>query len=261
MMQRVRTEDGVVMYQSDLLRAWGVPHAFSTRIGGISPPPFDSMNLGNPNGCAVQDEEERIQENYRKLHRAVGVEDRPRVWVHQVHGGVVATARKGEKSPIAVKADALVSDDPTRVMAVRVADCVPVLIAGDEGRVVAAVHAGWRGVIAGVVPAAIREMRCPPASLRVAIGPCIGMEAFEVGQEVVEAFVSAFGADAPVKTREDGKGHVDLKRALQVQLSRLGVTHVDVSDRCTVRDRDEFFSHRRDNGVTGRMATIISAAA
>ena len=71
MIERVRTEEGIVMYQSSALREWGVPHAFSTRIGGISPPPFDSMNLGNPNGCAVQDDEERIQENYRKLHEVL----------------------------------------------------------------------------------------------------------------------------------------------------------------------------------------------
>ena len=149
MLQR-RETNGVVFYASPLLESIGVPHAFSTRIGGVSPPPFDSLNLGNPSGVDQVDDYERIYENYRKLQRAIGRGEHERLWVHQVHGGNVVFAHRGETCASGAKADALVSDDPARLVAVRVADCVPILLSSEDGKVVAAVHAGWRGVIAGV---------------------------------------------------------------------------------------------------------------
>ena len=104
------------------------------RIGGVSPSPFDSMNLGNPGGCEIQDEDERIAENYRRLQSAIGCAGHLRLSVHQVHGGIVASAMRGEMFENGIKADAIVSDDPERLAAVRVADCVPVLIAEGMGR-------------------------------------------------------------------------------------------------------------------------------
>jgi YfiH family protein len=145
-------------------------------------------------------------------------------------------------------------------MSVRVADCVPVLLSSGDGRVIAAVHAGWRGVIAEVVPNALATMRCLNAV--AAIGPSIGFEHFEVGPEVLAEFAGVFGGDAPIRRRDDGKGHVDLRAAIRLQLLHAGVAddRIDVSDRCTFRDAGEFFSHRRDRGVTGRMAAIIAPA-
>src|SRR5438067_4020179 len=115
MLQRRTASNGVVMYVSPLLAELGVPHAFSTRLGGISPAPFDSLNLGNPNGCAVQDDYARIWENYRLLHRAAGCTEEKPCRVHQAHGAGVVRVRRGEEFDTSVKADALVSDDPTRV--------------------------------------------------------------------------------------------------------------------------------------------------
>jgi hypothetical protein len=262
MLTRQTHSNGVVAYQSPLLTAWGVPHAFSTRLGGISPAPFASMNLGNPNGCAIQDDPERIGENYRRLRRAVGFREGERCYVHQVHGGGVARAVRGVPFDTSTKADAIVSDDGSRVLSVRVADCVPVLLAAQGGRVVAAVHAGWRGVIAGVVLAALAAMDVAAADCVAAIGPCIGMEAFEVGGEVLDEFRRAFGPSAPLRQRSDGKGHVDLREALRRQLRSAGLTdrQIDVTDRCTFRDADEFYSHRRDNGITGRMTALVQCA-
>ena len=166
------------------------------------------------------------------------------------------------------EADALLSRLPGRAIGVRVADCAALLLACPHTGAVAAVHAGWRGVVAGVVPAAIREMLgdgSDPAArstgtIIAAIGPGIGGEAFEVGPDVLAEFRRAFGADAPVRGRADGKGWVDLRAAVRRQLVAAGVgtDHVDSTDRCTYRDAGEFFSHRRENGVTGRMAAIIS---
>ena len=260
-MERRTATNGVVYYASPLLERRGVPHAFSTRIGGQSPPPFDSLNLGNPSGCATQDDYGRIYANYDLLQTAIGVAGRTRCWVHQVHGGTVVDVTESFES--GVKADAMVTSDRTKMLAVRVADCVPVLLATDDGARVAAVHAGWRGIIAGIVPAAVERLRLRELSRVIAaIGPSISFEAFEVGPEVIEQFRQHFGADAPLKARDDGKGHVDLRAAIALQLRRAGVAREDIdsSDRCTVRDADEFFSHRRDDGVTGRMAALIAPA-
>ena len=111
-----------------------------------------------------------------------------------------------------------------------------------------------------MLPATLREMNAPPAQVVAAIGPCIGFDAFEVGGEVIDAFVKAFGPEAPVRRRDDGKGHVDLRECLRRQLIEFGVPErqIDMTDRCTFRDKAEFYSHRRDNGVTGRMAAMIA---
>ena len=261
MLQRRFFPSDIVAYVSPLLESQGVRHAFSTRLGGMSPPPFASMNLGNPNGCEIQDDYERIWENYRRLQAAIGMnEDRP-CRVHQVHGNTIARVNRSETFDNSAKADAIVSVDPARVISVRVADCVPVLLAGPGGRTVAAVHAGWRGVVAEIVTAALRDMHEDPGECVAAIGPCISMEGFEVGPEVLDEFERLFKARAPVRRRADGKGHVDLREAVRLQLISAGVSpdHIDTTDRCTVRDEDEFYSHRRDNGITGRMAALIQA--
>src|SRR5437763_9659513 len=122
MLQRLKAPNGVVVYVSPLLREMRVPHAYSTRLGGRSPAPFDSLNLGNPNGCAVQDDYERIYENYRLLQTAIGCAAQTRLWVHQVHGAQVASAMRGDPFESGAKADAIVSDNPGRILAVRVAD-------------------------------------------------------------------------------------------------------------------------------------------
>jgi YfiH family protein len=257
MLQRRESDAGPVYYVSPLLEQAGVRHAFSTRLGGISPAPFDSLNLGNPTGCDRQDDDERIQTNYRRLQAAIGCASSARCWVHQVHGGDVANAASDFSNGI--KADALTTDDPGHMLAIRVADCVPILLTDERGETVAAVHAGWRGVIAGVIPATLARMPLPK-NLIAAIGPCIGFDAFEVGDEVLREFDRAFGSDAPLRRNGDGKGRVDLRAACQLQLRRAGLTaeQIDTTDRCTFRDADEFFSHRRDRGVTGRLAALIA---
>jgi purine-nucleoside/S-methyl-5'-thioadenosine phosphorylase / adenosine deaminase len=263
MLRRQRTESGLVVYLSPLLEAAGVPHAFSTRAGGVSAGPFASLNLGTVGGADVQDDVQNIRENYRRLRTAIGCEHRARCWVHQVHGADVCAVRPGEIFENGTKADALVSDDAGRVLSVKYADCVPILLATPDGRAAAAVHAGWRGVVAGVVPAAVRRLAeiadSSPARVIAAIGPCIGFDAFEVGSEVLAAFEQRFDADARLLRRSGEKGFVDLRRAVYLQLTNGGVgsDRIDTTDRCTFRDVDEFFSHRRDGGLTGRMAAVI----
>jgi len=255
-----RQNHGVTFYASPLLERAGIPHAFSTRLGGISETPFDSMNLGNPSGCDVQDDDAKISQNYRLLQAAIGCGDRERFWVHQVHGGDVVLA--AGNAPLGQKADAIVTTEPGRVLAIRVADCVSILLATRNGRTVAGVHAGWRGVIAGALANAITAMNAAPAELLAAIGPCIGFESFEVGPEVLAEFERAFPDHPPIARYGDatGKGTVDLPAAVRRQLLSIGLTdsQIDSTDRCTYRNQDEFFSHRRDRGITGRMAALIA---
>jgi polyphenol oxidase len=125
------------------------------------------------------------------------------------------------------------------------------------------VHAGWRGIVAGVIAAAVRSMiasDASPDSLLAAIGPCIGREAFEIGDDVLSEFTRIFGVSAPIDRRGGGKGRADLREAARLQLLTAGLRpdRIDSTDRCTATHRDEFFSHRRDRGVTGRMAAIIA---
>ncbi len=263
LIERVQAENGVVIYQSPLLRAAGVPHAFSTRIGGVSEGLFASLNLGNPNGIPQQDTADNIRANYRLLHAAIGCEARRRVFAHQVHGACVLdpatspvtdTIHGGEEIG---KADGIVSTDPTRLLSVRTADCVPILIASDDGTRVAAVHAGWRGAVAKIVAHALECFHGTPVV--VAIGPHISAANFEVDADVAEQFP----VEAVLIQQRRTKPHVDLQRALILQLRDLGIpeSRIDTTDLCTFAHADEFFSHRRDNGVSGRMAAVIGACA
>lgn len=257
MLQQRTADNGVVLFRSPVLEAIGVPHGFSTRIGGVSPPPFDSLNLGNPNGCAIQDDLPHLDRNYDLLLQASGLAGRRLVRVHQVHADRVvwADARADIRHE---KADAIATGDPGIAASVRIADCVPVLLASGNGQIVAAVHAGWRGVVAEIVLRAIEAMAVPPQALRAAIGPSIGMDAFEVGPEVLEEFATRM-SDPPIRRRGDGKGHVDLRQAIKQQLLGVGVpsAQIDSTDICTAHDKHLFYSHRRDQGITGRMAAVI----
>ena len=173
MLERRAADNGVVYYRSPLLDQIGVPHAFSTRIGGISPAPFDSLNLGNPSGCSIVDDYDRIWQNYRLLADAAGCCQGELLRVHQVHGSVVAQAERKLPFDTAAQADAIVLDHPGRIATVRVADCTPVLLADESGERGRRCMPGARGVVSGVVVEAIKKLReracaarSPPPSVR-----------------------------------------------------------------------------------------------
>ncbi|MEI8196746.1 MAG: polyphenol oxidase family protein [Phycisphaerae bacterium] len=201
----------LVYYRSPLLAAAGVPHAFSTRLGGISTGPFAALNLGNPTDQPVQDEPAHLDANYARLLSAIGLDDSLRAWVQQIHSSRVEEvepmngqdpALPMERSELAAlvaehfrgqrQADALVTQLPSVVLTVRVADCVPLLLASADGRAVAAVHAGWRGVVNNIASRALRafgEMGIRSTEVIAAIGPCISLRHFEVGLEVASFLI------------------------------------------------------------------------
>lgn len=275
-----RTEAPPLLLTSRTLRAIGVPHAFSTRAGGVSTGAFASLNFGNPGDLAPEsrDPASNIHANWQILAVGIGAPDREIVQVHQVHGDEVLEVRQGRPAHTTTdghdtRADAIVTDDPGRLAAVRTADCVPLLLSTGDGRIVAAVHAGWRGVICGIAPAVVARMLnmarsagadADASHLAAAIGPCISVEHFEVGPEVGAEFQRVFGAQtAHVRPSDNaGKCRVDLKAALREQLMRAGMPagRIDVLPECTYAQQDLFFSHRRathERRVTGRMASAI----
>lgn len=262
-LERIEPKDGVIVYRSPLLASLGFAHAFSTRHGGVSPAPFDSMNLGIASAPGEADTESNVAANAARLMDAIGAGTSRMVRVRQVHGCAVhacAPAGHGVPSP---EADAVLSDLPSHAACVRTADCVPVLLACTATGAVAAIHAGWRGIVAGVVPRAVAALRerygADPAAMAAAIGPCIGREVYEVGPEVAAEFARAVGGEhvlpaGPSRPRE----HIDCFGAVRAQLVACGVParSIDGTELCTVRSPD-FFSFRRDGARSGRMGAVI----
>lgn len=260
-LQRVEAKDGVVIYQSPVLLDAGFAHAFSTRHGGVSPAPFDTMNLGQAQAPGEPDPEENIARNAARLLAAAGAPSAVMVRVRQVHGADVYACTPHESfGPPQAAADAVVSRHAGVAPCVRTADCVPVLLACSATGAVAAVHAGWRGVVGGVVARAVEHLGAQGAQrLLAAIGPSIGVEAYEVGPEVAAEFHAA-GLGAHVQQRPAWpRPHVDCAGAVRAQLLALGLRPADVQGgcQCTVQNAQDFFSYRRDGARSGRMAAVI----
>jgi hypothetical protein len=243
-LQRLEAADGLVGYRSPLLTGLGLPHLFTTRIGG----PGIDLDL-------------RVPDSMARVARAAGRTGAPVIDVRQVHGARVVFVASEQTPEADVEADGLVSERSDAFVAVHVADCVPILLARADGRRVAAVHAGWRGLVAGVVPRALE--RLGPGPILAALGPCVSRARFEVGPEVAAAFEGA-GLAAAVHPGRADRSHVDLHAAATLQLAAAGVAEVDATDRCTYEHADEFYSHRRDvthggRARTGRLVALIAA--
>jgi polyphenol oxidase len=240
---------------------WNVPPRvgalMSTRQGGISAPPWDRMNLG----AGVGDAAPVVHENRARWARAIGAQP---VWLNQVHGARVVRLSDGDAGRSPATADAAWTDQPGLACTVMVADCLPVLFAAIDGRAVAAVHAGWRGLAGGVLEAALDALRegagLAPSAVVAWLGPCIGPRAFEVGEDVLQSFGALGRADPRFvsRPRPDGSPRwlADLQALARGRLAQAGVHQVYASALCTVENASTLFSFRRD-GVTGRMAASI----
>ncbi|HHW76770.1 MAG TPA: peptidoglycan editing factor PgeF [Xanthomonadaceae bacterium] len=221
----------------------------TTRLGGISSPPYDSLNLAGH----VGDDPARVAENRRRLMAAVGYPAEP-AWLEQVHGTTVVAAET-IRAPVA--ADAAWTREPGRPCAVMTADCLPVLLCDRAGKVIAAVHVGWRGMAGGVIAATVARLGVPPMELLVWLGPAIGPNVFEVGEEVRTAFIALDKANAGCfRPSPAGRWLADIYAMARLQLRRLYVTAIYGGDYCTFSEPERFFSYRRANR-TGRMASLI----
>ncbi|PSL14283.1 hypothetical protein CLV44_1086 [Marinobacterium halophilum] len=227
----------------------GVAALTTTRDGGVSLAPWDSLNLGDH----VGDDPTAVAENRRRLQQALQL-GQPQ-WLSQVHGVQVVEARA---DGVVREADGCWTRTPGVVCTVMTADCLPVLFADAQGTCVAAAHAGWRGLLNGVLEATL-DVFDDPAQVRAWLGPAIGPTAFEVGPEVRAAFLAAdAGAELAFKPSPGHAGHwlADLYALARRRLLAAGVTTVRGGDYCTHDEHERFFSYRRD-GKTGRMASLI----
>lgn len=232
----------------DWSAAAGIGALCTTRIGGASTAPYESLNLG----LHVGDDEACVLENRARLRRQFELPAEP-CWINQTHGTQVVTL----EDDAGRDADAAITRVPGLVAAVMVADCLPILIRNRAGTEVAAVHAGWRGLQAGVIQSAVAAMQSPAEELMAWIGPGISAAHFEVGADVRDAFAATIDP-AQEFFRPHGDGHwlCDLPGLADRVLARLGVGAVSRDPHCSYRDRDLFFSYRRDQ-ATGRMAALI----
>ena len=233
----------------------GVVAAFTTRLGGVSAAGFASLNLGLTTG----DDRAAVAENRRRLCAAVGADPARTAQNHQVHGAAVRIADPlagGYLDPQGElpRADALVTREAGLALVALSADCVPIVVALADGSALAVVHAGWKGLVAGVVEAAVAELG--PAPKAATVGPCAGPGRYEVGEDVAAPLRARFGPDAAA-------GTADLPFCATAALVAAGVPAdaIDVAGLCTIADPSRFFSHRRDGAATGRQGVIAYRAA
>lgn len=233
-----------------ILADWPAPRRvramMATRIGGVSLAPWASLNLGDH----VGDDAAHVAANRARLRAHLPAEPD---WLTQVHSArVVELGCDADR-----EADAAVVRSPGHVCAVLTADCLPVLLCDRAGSVVAAAHAGWRGLAGGVLEATVAAMRVPPADIIAWMGAAIGPQAFEVGDEVRTRFVALHDAAAAAFVPHGpGKWMADIYVLARIHLAAAGVKTLHGGGRCTFSEADTFFSYRRD-GVTGRMASLI----
>ncbi|MGE0384829.1 MAG: peptidoglycan editing factor PgeF [Gammaproteobacteria bacterium] len=228
----------------------GVRALSTTRAGGVSTAPYDSLNLGTHVGDATGD----VARNRQRLAQAAGIKGAPR-WLRQVHGRRIVDLDLDDGNEPA--ADGAITARAGTVCAILTADCLPILLCARTGTRVGALHAGWRGLAAGIVEAGVDTLACAPGDILAWLGPAIGAVAYEVGAEVRAAFVDRDPASAAAfAPGRPGHWYCDLAALARARLACAGVTAVFGGDTCTHSDPARFFSHRRD-GVTGRMATLI----
>ena len=267
-MEIVRQERrGVLFYVCPEMREAGFPHGFSTRVGGVSPPPWDSLNLGGSCG----DQPDRVSENFRRFCAAVGTDPDRLVKNQQVHGDSVRTVTGADVTsfpgqPGTVEADGLLTQERGVCLAAFSADCIPVLLCDPVKKAACAVHAGWRGTALGIAARGVERMAqvcgSHPRDVLAAIGPGISVCCFETHADVPDGLRAHMGAGAepflhPIPGTD--KYHVDLKGANRSWLLQAGLLpeHIAVCGACTACETETFWSHRRMGTSRGSMAALI----
>ncbi len=235
------------MYFADWFIPEGVKLAFSQRTGGVSQPPYNSLNLGTH----VGDDILAVKQNRQLLSQQLGLSAEP-AWLEQVHGTEIVNLDFDDNRV----ADGSICRTAEHVCAVMTADCLPVLICDKAATQVAAVHAGWRGLCNGIVEAAIKQFDAPVECLYIYLGPCIGANAFEVGAEVRHAFIEQHVQTDDYFVARGDKYLGDLQGIARYRLTQLGVQHIYQLPHCTYTLNEHYFSYRRES-VTGRMASLI----
>ena len=237
-------------------------HAFTTRFGGVSPAPFDSLNLGLHRG----DKDENVAENRRRLANALGFDLGKLVLTHQTHSDIIRVV--GAKDAVGFdhhlypESDGIITNEPGVALWIFTADCTPILLHDPVTGAVGAAHAGWRGTASAIASKIVDKMcltyQCDPKNIRAAIGPSIGFCCFQTDADVPEAMEKAFGEEAKPYIRQQGdKYYVNLKGLNALALRRAGVEDIAISGDCTVCQSHRFWSHRVTKGIRGSQGAVI----
>ena len=250
-------KNGVTLIKAHLLEkhSW-FRHAFSTRKGGISPSPHQWLNLSSKSA----DDPNNIVENRRRFLAAAGLDRKALVLPRQVHGNRAFIV--SEKDRLPRDADGSVTDSQRFAIGVQVSDCVPLIAVDVDKRVIAAIHAGWRGLAAGVVSATIgkmsEELACRPGDLEVAVGPSISPCCYTVGEVVMKTFSRSFAGWEALFSEREGEIRLDLRKGCRLELLSNGVREerIACTGLCTYCHDDLFFSFRRDGGMKGGMMAV-----
>jgi YfiH family protein len=237
-------------------------HGIFTRLGGVSPAPWASLNVGG----TVGDTQTDVRENHRRMYDTLKVDGSRACTVWQVHSAdtVVVKGPVPQRRWLA-RADGMVTDCSALPLTMRFADCTPIVLYDPVRHIAGLAHAGWRGTVRGAAVSALKTMQAAfgsrPQDVQAGIGPSIGPERYQVGEEVVEQVRQAFGTlDGLIRRADDGSAYLNLWAANRLALERAGVTHIEVAGICTASHTDEFFSHRAEAGRTGRFGVVIALA-
>lgn len=254
-----KTSKNLTFLASDAI---SVPHGFTTRLGGVSTGVLDSLNLGMNRGDAP----ENVEENYRRLGKALGFDPGRAVLTRQTHSDIVRPVTERDCNGLDHRnypeCDALVTDEPGLALVIFTADCTPILLHDPVTGAVGAAHAGWRGTAADIagktVAAMVTHFGCKAENICAAIGPNIGPCHFETDGDVPRAMIAAFGEEISTFIRKTGeKYHLDLKKINAFALKRAGVTTIDISDACTYCQHERYWSHRYTQGRRGSQGAVI----
>jgi len=254
----------VVYYQFDsLANIAGLVHGAFTRLGGTSRIPWASLNTGH----TVGDDNDAVEQNHGLICAALDIARHDIVSPHQVHGTRVVVVSEGDRGKVIPETDALIAESGNLHLMLRFADCVPLFFYDPVQRAVGLAHAGWRGTLEGVAQATVAAMAesfgSRPHDLVAGIGPAIGPCCYEVGEDVAQRVRASFGLGAGatdggiLARRANDRWHLDLWEANRRQLERAGVHRMEVAEMCTACRRDEWFSHRAEQGKTGRWGAVI----
>lgn len=245
------------------LRAYRFPalaqttHAVFTRLGGVSQPPWHSLNMGH----AVGDFPWHVKANFESACQALNINPQHTVACHLVHGNRVVVAQNGQNRQLLGQADAIITQVPGLYLTMRFADCTPLLFFDPITQSVGLGHAGWRGTMKNVIEAVVGAMRrhfgSKPQDITIAIGPSIGPCCYEVRGDVLDAAQRAFTNSMLFFDERDGRAYFDMWRASVHQAEQAGLKQIIVSELCTACRTDEFFSHRAEKGKTGRFGVFL----
>lgn len=257
-----QAQNGLVYFQFDSFPANGrLQHAVFSRQGGISPAPFQALNMS----VSVADAQENVLANRRRAYGLFGRDQDSVVHAHLVHGRTVTHVTQANNGDYTPHTDGLITNESGCALTMNFADCTPILLYDPVRHAIGLGHAGWKGVVVDLPGAMVRAMRqefgSEPADIQAGIGPCISWAQYEVDEPLVSEVREAFADWAlllrqPVE-KENGRYHFDLPAANQMRLQQAGVRHMELSGLCTAERTDLFFSHRAEKGKTGRFGAIL----